>query len=302
MQRIRKTRPQHQQRHAHQNDYPLQAPTRFYITEIIFQFFIELFIPESKAQKMAEAAPKRGSLTAVIGARSGVGATLTAINLAATIARTETATTLLDLDTVQGHISLYLNQKIKGSINTLADLPQDNIPAWLPKQIFPVSPYLQFLFAQPNLDGRFAHPSIYQIDAILDTLVKSGQSVVADVNSSLLEAQRHVIGRADRIVVVLSPERVALAAAKRLLQFLPELMPPNTLVCTVLFDIDGRMNLPQRAVETYLDHPVHTIIPVSLNELTQTANKGAILVGTYPDGKTAQRFYQLAKQLVPIKE
>jgi CheY-like chemotaxis protein len=258
-------------------------------------------IPESKAQKMAEAAPTKGSLTAVVGARSGVGATLTAVNLAVTMARMETATTLVDLDTVQGHISLYLNQKIKGSINALADLPEDNIPAWLPKQIFPVNTHLQFLFAQPNLNGRFAHPTTYQIDAVLDTLIKSGQSVVADVSCVMSQTQRHVIERADRIVVVLSPERVALAAAKRLLLFLPELMPPYAMVCTVIFDIDGRMNLPQKAVETYLDHPIHTIIPVSLDELTQTSNKGAVLVGTYPDGQTARRFYQLAKLLAPTK-
>ncbi len=261
-----------------------------------------IVIPESKAQKMAEAAPQKGSLTAVVGARSGVGATLTAVNLAATLARMETATTLVDLDTIQGHISLYLNQKVKGSINTLADLPEDNIPAWLPKQLFPVSPHLQFLFAQPNLDGRYAHPTTYQTDAILKTLIKSGQTVVADVNCLISQSQRHVIKQADRIVVVLSPERVALAAAKRLLHFLPELMPPNAVICTVLFDIAARMNLPQKAVETYLDHPIHTIIPVSLDELTETANKGAILVGTYPDSKTAHRFYQLAKQLAPMQE
>jgi CheY-like chemotaxis protein len=260
-----------------------------------------IVIPESKAQKMAEAAPVKGMLTAVVGARSGAGTTLTAVNLAATLARMEIATTLVDLDTVQGHISLYLNQKIKGSINILADLPENNIPAWLPKQIFPISPHLQFLFAQPNQDGRFPHPNIYQVNTIMETLVKSGQHVVADVGHTLSETQRRVLEQADHIVVVLSPERVALAAAKRLLHYLPELMAPQAVMSAIIFDVDGRMNLPQKAVETYLDHPIHTVIPVTLNELTQTANKGAILVGTYPDSKTARRFYQLANQLIPAK-
>ncbi len=256
-----------------------------------------IVIPESMAQKMAEAAPVKGMLVAVLGARSGTGTTLTAVNLAATFARLEIATTLVDLDTIQGHISLYLNQKIKGSINTLADLPEDNIPVWLPKQVFPISPHMQFLFAQPNQDGRFSHPTTFQVDAIIDTLVKSGQNIVADVGYTMSETQRRVLERADRIVVVISPERVALAAAKRLLQYLPELMAPQAKMSAVIFDIDGRMNLPQKAVEAYLDHPIHTVIPVVLEELTKTANKGAILVGSYPEGKTARRFYQLANQL-----
>jgi pilus assembly protein CpaE len=260
-----------------------------------------MVIPESMAQKMSQAAPVKGLLVAVVGARSGTGTTLTAVNLAATFARLKTATTLVDLDTVQGHISLYLNQKIKGSINILADLPEDNIPAWLSKQVFPISPHLQFLFAQPNQDGRFSHPTVYQIDAIIDTLVKSGQNIVADISHTMSETQRHVLERADHIIVVLSPERVALASAKRLLHHLPKLMALQAMVSAVIFDVNGRMNLPQKAVETYLDHPIHTIIPVDLDELTKTVNKGAILIGTYPDGKTARRFYQLAEQLIPTQ-
>lgn len=257
-----------------------------------------IVIPEQMAQKMAEAAPVEGKIVAVIGARGGTGTTLTAVNLAATFARMKTATTLVDLDTIQGHISLYLNQKIKGSINILADLPEDNIPAWLPKQLFPISRHLQFLFAQPNQDGRFAQPNISQTSAVLNTLVKAGQTVVADLSHTMTAVQRYVLERADHIVVVLSPERVALASAKRLLRYLPETMAPYALVSAVIFDIDGRMNLPQKAVETYLEHPVQTVIPVGLDKLTQTANKGAILVGAYPEGKTARHFYKLANHLV----
>jgi Flp pilus assembly CpaE family ATPase len=160
---------------------------------------------------------------------------------------------------------------------------------------------LQFLFAQPNQNGRFAQPNSDQVNAVLDTLTKASQTVVADLSYTMSAAQRGVLERADRIVVVVSPERVALASAKRLLRYLPEVMAPYAMVSAVIFDIDSRMNLPQKAVETYLEHPLQTIIPVALDELTQTANKGAMLVGAYPDGKTARRFYKLAKHLIPKK-
>lgn len=252
-------------------------------------------IPEKKAKAIPAAG--KGSVIAVMGARSGAGATLTAINLAATLARQERETTLIDLDTVQGHIALYLNQRVKGSVATLADLPHDNIPAWLPQQVVPVSKHLQLLLAPPNQDGRFSQLSALQANTVVDTLTKAGQNVVIDVGHALNETNRHLLARVDHVVVVLSPERIALAAAKQLLGFLPEVVPAWGKQHAIIFDVNGRMNLPQKAIETYLDHPIQTIIAVSFKELTQAVNKGSILVGVYPDGKTARHFYQLANHL-----
>lgn len=258
-------------------------------------------IPEKKSEKVA--ASIKGMVVAVMGARSGVGATLTAINLAATIARQERDTTLVDLDMVQGHIALYLNQRVKGGVDTLADLPQDIISAWLPQQLVPVGKYLQLLLAHPNQDGRFSHLSPYQTKAIVDTLTKAGQTVVLDIGHALTETTRQVLELADQIVVVLSPERVSLAAARHLLHILPEVISPGGKLHAVVFDVNGRMNLPQKAVETYLEHPIQIIIPINRKELTQTVNKGSILVGAYPDGQTARRFYRLANQFfTPDKE
>ena len=54
--------------------------------------------------------PTQGSVTAVVGARGGAGATTLAINLASSLAGNGHPATLLDLDLAQGHIALYLSQ------------------------------------------------------------------------------------------------------------------------------------------------------------------------------------------------
>ncbi|MEJ2748167.1 MAG: hypothetical protein P8183_09715 [Anaerolineae bacterium] len=73
-----------------------------------------------------------------------------------------------------------------------------------------------------------------------------------------------------------------------------ETIPPWGKLHAVIFDINGRVNLPQKAIETYLEYPIQTIIPVDQRELTQAVNKGSILVEAYPDGQATRHFYRLA--------
>ncbi len=244
------------------------------------------------------AAPPEGCMIAVLGVRGGAGATLTAINLAASIARMSRPCTLVDMDMQQGHISLYLNRHITGSINTLADIPAEDIGKWLPQQAVELSQHLQLLLAHPNQDGRFPHLSASQTAVILDTLIQSGQSVVVDMGREQSDAHRLILERADQALVCLSPERIALSGAKHLLSQYRKNLAPFTTVNAIIFDVGGQMVLPRKAVETYLEHSLQAVIAISPKELTQAVNKGAILVGTYAQGQTAKQFYQLARQLV----
>ena len=57
-------------------------------------------------------------LIAVLGARGGAGTTLAAINLAFSLADSGRETTLIDLDMLQGHVSMYLNKRVDGGLNS----------------------------------------------------------------------------------------------------------------------------------------------------------------------------------------
>ncbi len=247
--------------------------------------------------EMPAAAPD-GKLVAVVGVRGGSGATLTAINLAAGMAWRSYPTTVVDLDMMQGHISMYLNQQVSGGMNTLADLPEEEIGQWLPQQLIRLSQHLQLLLTQPNQDGRFPLLSSSQTDAILDNLLQSGQNVVVDLGRSPTDAQRQVLERADQVLVCFPPERIALSAARQLLNHFQNTLPPFTTINAIIFDVGDQMSLPRKAVETYLAHSITAVISISPKELTQAVNKGAILVNAFAQGKTAKQFYQLAKQLI----
>ncbi|MCP4425207.1 MAG: response regulator [Chloroflexi bacterium] len=256
-----------------------------------------MFIPSPPARPEMPS-PGVGGLTAVLGARGGAGATLIAINLAASIARIGQSTTLVDLDMVQGHIALYFNQRISGSVNVLADLPSEDIQQWLPQQTIKLSRHLELLLAHPNQDGRHPILTAAQVSALLDVLLVSDQHVVADLGRHLSEARHSLLTRADQVIVCLPPERIALSSAKQLLNHLQKSLSPFTTLHTVIFDVGDQMSLPRKAVETYLEHPVQELISISPVELTQSVNKGSILVSAFAQGKTAKQFYRLAQQCV----
>lgn len=242
--------------------------------------------------------PTKGGLVAVLGARGGAGATITAINLAASISRIGYPTTLVDFDMVQGHISIYLNQHIAGSLSTLAEMNDGNIERWLTDQLITLTRRLRLLPTHPNQDGRYPPLPNAQINTILDILVQSGQYVVADLGRAGSDYHRAILDHADQVIVCLPPERVALSAAKKLLRQLQNELLPFSKLNPIIIDIGSKMTLPRKAVETFLDHPLQAIIPISPEELTHSVNKGVILVGEFSQGQTARHFYQLAKQFL----
>jgi CheY-like chemotaxis protein len=252
----------------------------------------------SRDEKVSAAPPTKGGLVAILGARGGAGATITAINLAASIARIGYPTTLVDFDMVQGHIALYLNQHIAGSLSTLAEMNDGNIEHWLSEQLIPLTRRLRLLPSHPNQDGRYPQLPNAQINTILDILVQSGQYVVADLGRAGSDCHRAVLDHADQVLVCLPPERVALSAAKQLLRQLQNDLLPFSTLNAIIIDIGSKMTLPRKAVETFLDHPLQAIIPITPDELTKSVNKGAFLIGEYSQGQTARHFYQLAKQFL----
>ncbi|HFQ94388.1 MAG TPA: response regulator, partial [Anaerolineae bacterium] len=88
-------------------------------------------LPESKLPSLSSVfdEPEESTLVAVLGVRGGSGATTLAINLAASLAHSQRATTLVDLDLAQGHVAHYLKQNGRNGLNALASLPPENLAA-----------------------------------------------------------------------------------------------------------------------------------------------------------------------------
>jgi CheY-like chemotaxis protein len=236
---------------------------------------------------------------AVLGARGGTGTTTLAINLAAVYAGMNLTTTLVDLDMVQGHVGLYLNQKNAGGLNALATLPEDEIAEQLPAFLVSYSPNLRLLLSQINQNRRFPRLSGSQTAVLITALMQTNQIVVADLGQELNEMTRPVLEQADHVIVCLRPERVALSAARQLLNSLKDILFPHVELSAVMCDFGQEgAQLPRTAVEGFLGHPLLTILSIPPAEMTRAVNKSQPLVYLSAQTQSGALLRQLAQQFV----
>lgn len=245
--------------------------------------------------------PVGPQLVAVVGARGGAGATTVAINLAATLSGLGYVTTLVDLDMDQGHVGAYLNQKNSNGVNALAALPDNEIAEQLPEFLLPHSPSLRLLLAQMNLNGRLPHLSGPQTAVLMTTLNQTNQFVVADLGIHTNEIGRAVLPLADHVLVCLRPERIALSTARQLLTHLKEALPAATTLNALMLDFnDKKVQLPQTAVEGFLNHPLLATISIPSAELTRAVNQAKPVVQLNAQAEINKQFRQLARQLIKV--
>lgn len=239
----------------------------------------------------------KNNLVVVVGARGGCGTTTMAINLASSMATIGIPTTLVDLDLTQGHIALYLKQKATHNINQLTSLTADKLRATLSDATIKFRDNFQLLLARTNLLDQHHTLSANQALDMVNALSQPGHSVVIDIGRGITAVTRPIVEQADQIIVCLSPERIALAAAKKLLTKAQDTLFSHAALNTVLFDFLGGRDIPQQAIESYLGKSLMAIIPVQTQELTKSVNKGVPLVELHADGRTALIFRRLAHQI-----
>ncbi|MBK8988452.1 MAG: AAA family ATPase [Chloroflexi bacterium] len=237
-------------------------------------------------------------IVAVLGARGGAGATTVAINLAAVYAGAGHLTTLVDLDMVQGHVGLYLNQKNASGLNMLATLPEVEIAEQLPSFLVTYSPNLRLLLSQVNQNRRFPQLTPPQTSALLATLRRISPLVVADLGQELNERSRPVLEQADQIIVCLRPERVALSSARQILNTLKEMYPYLEISAVMLDFGQEAAQLPRTAVEGFLGHPLLAILSIPVAEMTRAVNKAQPLVYLSAQTQAGLNLHQLAHQIV----
>ncbi len=237
---------------------------------------------------------------AVLGARGGVGTTTVAINVAFSLAETQTPTLLVDLDILQGHVSLYLNQKIAASLHQLATVSNDELARQLPYGAIQYNPHLKLLLTTPDVTSRHTHFSGSQTAVLAQLLTKISPCVVVDCGCGVTATTRPILESADQIIVCLRPERIALLAAKQLLAHLREIIFPDTVLNALMTESASGINLPKGSVESYLGHTLWGLMPFHAQEMTQAVNKGLPLVKAFPQTKAAVLFQQLSQQLIKV--
>ncbi len=157
-----------------------------------------------------------GTVVTVSGAKGGVGATLTAVQLALAARASGRSVALLDLDLQSGDVASYLDVQFRRSIVDLAGIPDIN-PRVLQDAVFTHPTGLGLLLA-PGEGERGEDVTDRVARQAVSALRNRYEVVVVDCGTQMSSANAAAIEMADQAVLLVTPDVVAVRAAKRMVR------------------------------------------------------------------------------------
>ncbi|MDT0612934.1 AAA family ATPase [Streptomyces lancefieldiae] len=154
-----------------------------------------------------------GTVVTVSGAKGGVGATLTAIQLALAAQASGRATALVDMDLQAGDVASFLDVQFRRSVADLAAIT-DISPRVLADAVFRHDSGLALLLA-PGEGERGEEVTDRAARQIVSALRARYQVVVIDCGAQLGGAGAAAVEMADTALLVTTPDVVAVRGAKR---------------------------------------------------------------------------------------
>jgi pilus assembly protein CpaE len=240
----------------------------------------------------------QAEVIAVFSPKGGVGCTTIAINLAIALKITSgQPVTLMDGDLRFGDIDAALN--ITSSTNIATLLPNlDEIDNYgLSHALVPHSSGIRVLIAPPHLDMADAlQPE--QIGRLLGRLASLERGyVVVDVWSALDDYTLAILDACEHLVIVTTPQVMALRDTHRVLNALKLLGYDPQKMLLILNNCYHRSDLKVKEVERILGRPIAQTIEYAPSQVTVSLNRGVPLIQEYQDSPAAQDILRLARRL-----
>ncbi|GAA2464291.1 AAA family ATPase [Streptomyces lavendulocolor] len=157
-----------------------------------------------------------GRVVAVTGAKGGVGTTVTAVQLALAARASGLSVALVDLDLQSGDVASYLDVQFRRSVVDLAAV-QDISPRVLQDALYAHQSGIGLLLA-PAEGERGEDVSDRSVRQIVSALRNRYEVVVVDCGTHLDGANAAAIEMADTTLLLVTPDVVAVRAAKRMVR------------------------------------------------------------------------------------
>ncbi|MFF5963728.1 CpaE family protein [Streptomyces collinus] len=217
-----------------------------------------------------------GTVVTVSGAKGGVGATLTAIQLALAAQASGRSTALVDMDLQTGDIASYLDVQFRRSVVDLAAI-NDISPRVLADAVFRHDTGLALLLA-PAEGERGEDVTDRAARQIVSALRSRYEVVVIDCGAQLGGAGAAAVEMADRALLITTPDVVAVRGAKRAVRMWDRLQIRKAEETTVVVNRHSRATeiqppLIQKITGTAV---AATVVPANFKELQSVVDAGRI--------------------------
>ncbi|KPH97473.1 response regulator receiver protein [Actinobacteria bacterium OK074] len=157
-----------------------------------------------------------GTVITVTGAKGGVGATLTAVQLALAARASGRTVALLDLDLQSGDVSSYLDVQFRRSIADLAGITDINARV-LQDAVYAHDSGIALLLA-PAEGERGEEVTDRVARQVLGALRSRHDVVLVDCGSQMNSATAAAVEVADHALLLVTPDVIAVRAAKRMVR------------------------------------------------------------------------------------
>ncbi|QLJ05202.1 AAA family ATPase [Streptomyces sp. NEAU-sy36] len=217
-----------------------------------------------------------GTVVTVSGAKGGVGATLTAVQLALAAQASGRPTALVDLDLQSGDVASYLDIQFRRSVADLAAIT-DISPRVLADALFRHDTGLSLLLA-PAEGERGEEVTDRAVRQIVRALRSRYEVVVIDCGAQLGGAGAAAVETADTALLVTTPDVIAVRAAKRTVRMWDRLQIRKAEETTAVVNRHSRHTeiqpaLVQRITGTGL---ARTAVPANFKELQAVVDAGRV--------------------------
>ncbi|MFF9123550.1 CpaE family protein [Streptomyces sp. NPDC014889] len=217
-----------------------------------------------------------GRVVTVSGAKGGVGATLTAIQLALAAQASGRGTALVDMDLQSGDIASFLDVQFRRSVVDLAAIT-DISPRVLADAIFRHDSGLALLLA-PGEGERGEEVTDRAARQIVSALRSRYEIVVLDCGAQMSGAGAAAVEMADTALLVTTPDVVAVRAAKRTVRMWDRLQIRKAEETTVVVNRHTRATeIQPPLIQKITGTPVAgTSVPAGFKELQGAVDAGRI--------------------------
>ncbi|MDX5563238.1 AAA family ATPase [Streptomyces sp. ID05-04B] len=241
-----------------------------------------------------------GTVVTVSGAKGGVGATLTAVQLALAAQASGRPTALVDLDLQAGDVASYLDVQFRRSVVDLAAIA-DISPRILAEAVFRHDSGVALLLA-PGEGERGEEVTDRAARQILGALRSRYEVVVVDCGAQLAGAGAAAVELADRALLVTTPDVVAVRGAKRTVRMWDRLQIRKAEETTVIVNRNSRNTeiqppLIQKITGTAV---AATTVPANFRELQAAVDAGRV-DALDAKGAVRQALWALAGELGLVK-
>ncbi|MET9256774.1 AAA family ATPase [Streptomyces sp. NPDC003717] len=217
-----------------------------------------------------------GTVVTVSGAKGGVGATLTAVQLALAAQASGRATALVDLDLQTGDVASYLDVQFRRSVADLAAIA-DISPRVLADAVFRHDTGLALLLA-PGEGERGEDVTDRAARQIVGALRSRYEVVVIDCGAQLGGAGAAAVEMADTALLVTTPDVVAVRGAKRAVRMWDRLQIRKAEETTVVVNRHTRATEIQPALIQKITGTAvaATTVPAHFKELQAAVDAGRV--------------------------